>query len=116
MFYHVVTLFSLLLVSHEILEIKNTHIRVQCRSKDGSGRPSKIGDFHQDNMYSKIGVYRGIHFFLIIALEHRLLVLVRTALRVPTINVLSKNKKNITFFHLKIIFFTAAIYYMGAFS
>ena len=25
----------------------------------------------------------------------------------PTINVFSKNKKNITFFHLKIIFFTA---------
>ena len=30
-----------------------------------------------------------------------------TRYRVPTINVLSKNKKNITFFHLKIIIFTA---------
>ena len=39
--------------------------------------------------------------------------------RVPTINVLSKNKKNITFFHLKIIIFTAvkiAVYYIGVFS
>ena len=62
--------------------------------------------------YSKTGVYRGIHFFLIFALKHRLWVLVRTTslrrfLRLPTINVLSKNKKNITIFHLKIIFFTA---------
>ena len=63
-------------------------------------------------LYSKTGVYRGILFFLIFALKHRLCVHVRTASlrqfkRVPTINVLSKNKKNITIFHLKIIFFTA---------
>ena len=46
---------------------------------------------HQDNMsvcfippytprlYSKTGVYRGIHYFLIFALKHILWVLVRTA-------------------------------------
>ena len=49
-------------------------------------------------LYNKIGVYMGIHFFLIFALKHRLWVLVRT-----TINVLSIDKKNITLFHLKII-------------
>ena len=42
------------------------------------------------HLYSKTGVYRGIYFVLIFALKHRLLVLV-----VPTINVLSKNKKKI---------------------
>ena len=40
-----------------------------------------------------------IHFFLIFALKHRLWVL--------TIYALSKNKKNITIFHLKISIFTA---------
>ena len=58
-------------------------------------------------LYSKIGVYRGIHIFLIFALKHRLWVLVRTASMLTTVNVLSKNKKNITISHLKIIFFTA---------
>ena len=48
-------------------------------------------------LYSKTRVYRGL-LFLIFAQQHRLWVLVRTAslrrfLRVPTINVLSKNKK-----------------------
>ena len=67
-------------------------------------------------LYSKTGVYWGIHFFLIFASKHRLLVLVRTAsLRrfysVPTIYVLSKNMKNITIFHLKIIIFTAVKYH-----
>ena len=51
----------------------------------------------------KTGVYRGIHFFLIFALKHRLWVL-----RVPTINVWSKNKKNIAIFQLKISIFTVA--------
>ena len=49
------------------------------------------GRFHHENksvyrtppytpiLYSKTGVYRGIHFFLIFALKHRLWVLVRTA-------------------------------------
>ena len=31
--------------------------------------------------------------------------------RVPTIYILSKNKENITIFHLKIIIFTAVKYY-----
>ena len=41
--------------------------------------------FHHENksytplLYSKIGVYRGIHFFLIFAPKHRLWVLVRTS-------------------------------------
>ena len=60
----------------------------------------------------KLGFTKGIHYFLIFALKHILWILVRTVslrrfLRVPTINVLSKNKKNITFFHLKILIFTA---------
>ena len=59
-------------------------------------------------LYSKTGVYRGIHFFLIFASKHRLWVLVRTAS--PTINVLSKNKKNNKKFHLKINIFTAVKY------
>ena len=50
-------------------------------------------------LYSKDGVYRGIPIFLIFDLKSRLLVLVRTAslrfYRVHTINVLSKNIKNI---------------------
>ena len=40
-----------------------------------------------------------VYIFLIFALKHRLCV--------PMIYVLSKNKKNITIFHLKIIIFTA---------
>ena len=56
-------------------------------------------------LYSKTGVYRGIHFFLIFALKHRSWVLVRTA-----IYVLSKIKKYLTFFHMKITIFTAVKY------
>ena len=40
-------------------------------------------------LYSKTGVHRGIHYFLIFALKHILWVLVRTA----SIYVLSKNMK-----------------------
>ena len=58
-------------------------------------------------LYSKIGVYRGIHYFLIFDLKHRLWVHVRTASRVHTIYALSKNLKYITVFHLKFIIFTA---------
>ena len=62
--------------------------------------------------YSKTGVYRGIHYFLIFALKHRLWVLVRTAslrrfYRVPTIYVLSKNLNIIKKIQLKIVIFTA---------
>ena len=58
----------------------------------------------------KLGLTGVYIIFLIFALKHRLWVLVRTAsLRrfycVPTINVVSKNKKNITFCHLKITIF-----------
>ena len=49
-------------------------------------------------LYSKTGVYKSIHFFLIFASKHRLWVLIRNASlrrfqRVPTINVWSKKKK-----------------------
>ena len=59
----------------------------------------------------KLG-FTGVYIFLIFDLKHRLWILVRTAslrrfYRIPTIYVLSKNKKNITIFHLKIIIFTA---------
>ena len=57
----------------------------------------------------------GVNFFLIFAPKHRLCVLVRIASlrrfeRVPTINVLSKNKKNVKKFHLKMNIFTAVKY------
>ena len=83
--------------------------------------------YHQGNMsvcfippytpllYGKTGVYRGMHYCLNFALKHGLWVLVRTASvrrfqRVPTINVLSKNKKKIKFFYLKITIFTTVKY------
>ena len=61
-------------------------------------------------LYSKTGVYRGIHYFSYICSKHRLWVLVRTAsprrfYRVPTIYVLSKSMKNIRVFDLKIFNF-----------
>ena len=75
-------------------------------------------DSHQDNMsvcfiplytpllYSRTGVYRGIHYFLIFALKHILWVLVRTAsmvLTCTTIYVLSKNMKIVKKNHQKIV-------------
>ena len=58
-------------------------------------------------LYSKTRVYRDIHyFFLISAHKHRLWVLVRTASeQVPTIYVLNRNIKSISFFYLKIFQF-----------
>ena len=61
-------------------------------------------------LFSKTGVYRGIHYVLIFALKHRLWVLVTTAVLARTHNVLSKNKKNIKKNYLKIIVFTAVKY------
>ena len=50
----------------------------------------------------QVRVYRTIGPLVIIsALKHKLCIFV------PTIYVLSKNKKNITLFHLKIVNFTA---------
>ena len=46
---------------------------------------------------------QGYTFFYYFALKHRLRVLVRTALRGPTISVWSKNKKNNKTIHIKII-------------
>ena len=89
------------------------------------------GCIHRENMsvkciplqtlrlYSKTGVCGGIPIFLIFAPKHRLWALVRSASRVPTINVLSKNKKNIKFFPVKIIIFTTkklSVYGMCLFS
>ena len=63
-------------------------------------------------------VYRGVHYFLIFALKHWLWVLVRTASVskqtdqwggsnvYPRSMFWAKIRKNITFFHLKIIIFT----------
>ena len=55
----------------------------------------------------KLGLTGVYFFFLIFALKHRLWVLVLILVRVPTIYVLSKKKKSITFCHLKIIVLTA---------
>ena len=57
----------------------------------------------------------GVYIFLIFALKHRLWVLVRTASvrrfqHIPSIYVLSKSKKNIIIFHLKINIYTAVKY------
>ena len=57
-------------------------------------------------------VCRGIHVFLIFAPKHRLWVHVRTE---ATIYVLSKNKKNIKIFQLKIFNFYC-VYCMSKFS
>ena len=67
-------------------------------------------------LHSKTGVYRGIYYFLISALKHRLWVLVRTAsysLEPPRRGgsneyhnyVLSRNMENIRIFYLKIFIF-----------
>ena len=63
----------------------------------------------------KLG-FTGVYFFLIFALKHRSLVLVRTAVlrrfkRVPTIYVLSKNKKNIKIRNISQLFIFTAVKY-----
>ena len=55
---------------------------------------------------SKTGVNKGIHYFLIFALKHRLWVLVST-----TIYVLSNHMKKVKENQLKILMFTAVEYY-----
>ena len=58
-----------------------------------------------------------IRYFLIFALKHRLCEYLRIASRVPTIYVLSKNKKNIKIFQRKNVIFTAVkiAVYIGMF-
>ena len=60
-------------------------------------------------LYSKIGVYRSMHYFRIFALKHRLWVLLRTSKAVLTCahNLFfeQKIKRNIKLFHMKIINF-----------
>ena len=62
-------------------------------------------------LYSKTGVYRGIHNFLsffFFALKHRVWVLVRTVLTCTHSQCFEQNRrKSITIFHLKNIIFTA---------
>ena len=57
--------------------------------------PCNIDPLNPTFIYSKIGVYRGMHYFIIFALKHRLWVLVRTA----SIYFSSKNKKNKMIFY-----------------
>ena len=63
-------------------------------------------------LYSKTGVYTGIHFFLLLNIDrgYSLKPPQLGPQRVPTIYVFSKNMKNITFFHPKISIFTALKY------
>ena len=44
------------------------------------------------HFYSKIGVYRGIHYFLIFALKHRLWLLVNEAVLTCTHNICFEQK------------------------
>ena len=83
-----------------------TKDRISTILHDSSGKHVRVLNTPLNPTYSKTGVCRGIPIFLIFAPKHRLWVLVRTAsarrfLRVRTIYVLSKNKKNIKFFQLK---------------
>ena len=68
-------------------------------------RPCKLHLLTHHFYIVKLGLTR-VYIFFIVFLKHLSWVLVRTA-----INILSKNKKNITIFHLKIIIFTAVKYY-----
>ena len=77
---------------------------LKCSSKHYENMPMKNENIPPSTplLYSKAGVCRGIPSFLIFAPKHRLWVLGRTATpTVPTIYVLSKNKKNIKHFLLK---------------
>ena len=66
-------------------------------------------------LYSETRVYRGLHYFLIFALIHRLWVLVRTAsltevvLTCTQILCFQQKLKNNAFFHLKIIMVFTAV-------
>ena len=66
-------------------------------------RPCGLHPFNTPHFYIVKRGLTGVYIFLVFALKHRVWVLVRTV----TLYVLSKNKKNITIFHLKITIFTA---------
>ena len=57
-----------------------------------------------------IGVYRGIHNFLIFALKHRLWVLVRTGSDVYPQGMFSAKIRKLSFFYIKIFIFTVVKY------
>ena len=61
-------------------------------------------------LYNKTGVYRGIHYFLIFALKHRLWVLTEAVLTCTHDLCFEQKNKNIKNFHLKINIFTAVKY------
>ena len=63
--------FNTVYVTHMILTMGLATIRITC--------PCDLYPPYTPLLYSKTGVYRGIHFFLIFALKHRLWVLIRTA-------------------------------------
>ena len=67
--------------------------------------PVRVTPPYTPLLYSKTGVYKGIHFFLIFSLKHRLWVLVRTASCFE-----QKIRKKNHNFHLKIIIFIAVKY------
>ena len=73
------------------------YFHISCNQSYHANTLVSFKTHHTPLLYSKTGVYRGIHFF---SLKHRLWLLV-------TIYVLSKNKKKITIFHLKITIFAA---------
>ena len=80
------------------------HIMITC--------PSDLDPLTTHFYKEKLG-FTGVYIIFssllqnIFALKHRLWVLVRTASLIPTIFVLSKNKENVIFFHLKLLIFRA---------
>ena len=74
-------------MSNDVHSVWGSHNMITC--------PCNVDPLTPRFYISKTGVCRGIHYFLILALKHRLWVLVRTVDSVPEIKVLSKYKKNI---------------------
>ena len=74
-------------------------------------RPCNVHSLALHNNIEKLsGVFRGMHYFLNFALKHRLWVLVNSSNVYQQSYVLSKNKKTIAIFHMKMIMFTAVEY------
>ena len=73
-----------------VMASSREHRSLELQTRSDTNKPARLQK-HHDNMsvcfiphytpllYSKTGVYRGIHYFLIFALKHRLWVLVRIA-------------------------------------
>ena len=71
--------------------------------------PVQFTPLYTPLLYSKTGVYRGIHYFRIFALKHRLWVLVRTAsVLMCTHNLCFRAKiRKLSIFYIKNFIFTA---------